>query len=581
MTPMALTDQQRNAHPPCGTAPRPCVRLGESAWAGPRAFWAVLLVAAVALLGGCALPPLQGRSVTNAMPPDPTTALGREIAPMVRANLGKTGAVALQGGLEAFATRVHLADMAEKSLDLQYYIWHADLTGVLLMQAVVRAADRGVRVRLLLDDNNTVGLDSALAGLAAHPNIELRLYNPFVQRSARWLGYLTNPWRLNRRMHDKSFTVDGWVSVVGGRNIGDEYFNAGHDANFVDLDVMVIGTVVPEIANDFDRYWNSASACPAKLVLTAEPAGPLPPMDPVEAADYLDALHKDTVVRELQARSLKPEWVDAYLVSDDPRKTTDEAGSENIVLHRLERAFGDPLHNLYVVSPYFVPAREGASAFTRIAGSGVDTRVLTNSFNATDVAVVHAGYARYRKELLQGGVRLFELKPDPVDPRDPEDDEVPDAAAQAGQGRAGLVGSGGSIGGSGAGGAAQSGAERPRRRWTPTVSRASLHAKTSEVDEKRVFVGSFNFDPRSVAINTEMGVVLDSPVLATRLVKVFHRAQNFSYEVKLNEQGDLIWVEPPADGQGEPRIYTTEPGTSWWQRLMLKAIGWLPIEKLL
>ena len=521
---------------------------------------AALCLAALGLAGGCALPPLEGRTPTQALVPDDQTALGQTVEPLLQVHPGQTGVVPLSDGMDAFAARVQLANAAEKSLDLQYYIWHMDLTGTLMMHAVLRAADRGVRVRLLLDDNNTRDMDGVLALMAAHPHIEVRLYNPFVQRNARWLGFMTDFSRLNRRMHNKSFTADGWLSIVGGRNVGDEYFAAAREANFLDLDVLLAGAVVPQIGREFDRYWDSASAYPAVWLPPPGNLHELPVVDHQAAAQYLDALEQDSAVTSLMAGQLQPEWVQARLVSDDPEKTTGAAQPGPPLAERMKAAMGVPQRELYWVSPYFVPSPEGAAVLQKLARAGVDTRVLTNSLLASDVSVVHAGYMKYRHDLLQSGVRLFELKPDPLARQRataPTDGGRADNGRRAGDAAAGrkVVGSG--------------------------ASRASLHAKTNEVDRQRLYVGSFNFDPRSIDINTEMGIVIDSPQLATQMARTFERVSAVAYEVKLDEQGGLIWVDPVKDPQGQPQMLATEPGTTWLQRLMLQLLSWLPIEGML
>ncbi|MFS8064677.1 MAG: phospholipase D-like domain-containing protein, partial [Luteimonas sp.] len=235
-------------------------------------------IALLAMLSGCnALPPLKGRIQSRALQPGETagTRLGLATAPRTQAHPGQSGVLMLADGREAFATRMLLAEAADRSLDVQVYIWHADLTGILLMQAMRAAADRGVRVRVLLDDNNTAGMDDSLAALDSHPNIEVRLFNPFMQRDWRWVGYLSDFARLNRRMHNKTMTADNRASIVGGRNIGDEYFDAGQEVAFVDLDVLATGAVVPQVSVDFDRYWASESAYPVASLLPAAAPGAL------------------------------------------------------------------------------------------------------------------------------------------------------------------------------------------------------------------------------------------------------------------------------------------------------------------
>ena len=510
----------------------------------------VLTLSLLAALCGCApLPSLQGRNDSRALEDTDTTPLGRATAPERQAHPGQTGVLALAEGREAFATRMLLAEAAERSLDVQYYIWHADLTGTLLLQALRQAADRGVRVRLLLDDNNTQGLDAALAAMDRHPNIEVRLFNPFLQRDWRWLGYLTDFGRLNRRMHNKSFTADNQATIVGGRNIGDEYFDAGQEVSFVDLDVLAVGAVVPQVSADFDRYWASASAYPvASLLPTPEPqaldglARSAAQVRSNPAADpYLAALVRSDFVRRLMTGALALEWTDVRLVSDDPAKALRKAEKKEQMPARLAEVLGKPAQELLLVSPYFVPTASGTEALTSLANSGVAVGVLTNSLAATDVPAVHAGYAKRRPALLAAGVKLFELKPDRVE------------ATRSRRSDRGLVGSSG----------------------------ASLHAKTFALDRRRTFVGSFNLDPRSAALNTESGLVIESPTLAAAIADVFenHLAAR-SYALRLDDAGSIEWQDHPAP-DAPVQLHHTEPQTPLWKRAMVGLLSWLPIEWLL
>jgi putative cardiolipin synthase len=463
------------------------------------------------------------------------TRLGRALAPAVAANPGRTGIHSLDDARDAFAARVLLARTAERSLDVQYYIWRADTTGGLLMEALWQAAERGVRVRLLLDDNSTRGLDEGIATLEAHPNVEVRLFNPYANRSFRLGELVTSFARVNRRMHNKSFTADNQATIVGGRNVGDEYFGADTPVAFADLDVVAVGAVVAEVSKSFDAYWNSESAYPAASLIRGTPAGAAQVRaawaqlngDPA-SKKYLEALRATPLVRRLLAGELALEWAPAHLVSDDPAKVLHPPERHEFhMLPRLQAAMGDPARELDLVSPYFVPTKEGADALGALAQRGVKVRVLTNSLAATDVSPVHAGYAKYRERLLRAGIRLYELK-------------------RVGEAR-------------GAGGGS---------------SDASLHAKTFGVDHSRIFVGSFNFDPRSARLNTEMGVVIQSPQLATRLADALDRdlARN-AYEVRLNGQS-LEWID------GEDR-FTAEPGTGLLKRLWIGFLSILPIEWLL
>ncbi|MEP6969202.1 MAG: phospholipase D family protein, partial [Betaproteobacteria bacterium] len=467
------------------------LRLRLRPWRGSIIATKATAIALLAMLCGCTpLPPLEDRSQSRALEPAETadTRLGRATAPQAQAHPGQSGVLMLAEGREAFATRMLLAEAAERSLDVQVYIWHADLTGTLLMQAMRAAADRGVRVRILLDDNNTAGMDERLAALDNHPHIEVRLFNPFMQRDWRWLGYLTDFGRLNRRMHNKSMTADNRASIVGGRNIGDAYFDAGQEVAFVDLDVLATGAVVPQVSADFDRYWASASAYPVASLLPAAAPGALNRLTASaaamarspEAAPYVAALERSKFIQQLVAGELALEWTAVRLVSDDPAKGLGLANSEVLVPQRLHEVLGRPQHELLLVSPYFVPTDSGTRALTELSARGVGVSVLTNSLAATDVPAVHAGYAKRRPALLRGGVKLFELKPD-------------SNASHASIGDRGLTGSSG----------------------------ASLHAKTFAIDGQRVFVGSFNLDPRSAALNTESGFVIDSPPMASRIAAAF------------------------------------------------------------
>ena len=504
----------------------------------------VLLVTLLA--AGCAsLPPLEPRVETRALADTATTALGRVVAKAQAAHQGLSGVDPLPLPLDAFAARMVLAGAAERSLDVQYYIWHGDATGYLLFEALWRAAARGVRVRLLLDDANTRGLDDTIATLDAHPNIEVRLYNPFVQRAARGLAFATDFARLNRRMHNKAFIADNQVAIMGGRNIGDEYFAAGEDIAFRDLDVIVAGAVVPDISAAFDLYWNSASAYPAAKILPAAPPDAAAALearfaamsaDPAAAA-YLDAVRRTPLLRQILGGSLGAEWTAARLLRDDPAKTLDSTERKDVLLLTdLLNQIGRPRASFDLVSPYFVPGEAGTAALGRLARDGVSVRVLTNSWAATDVGAVHAGYAKRRCALAQAGVRLYELKRSAVLPG------------------------------------------RPKNGHGDEVQPTSLHAKTFAIDRERIFVGSFNFDPRSAALNTEMGLLIDSPSLAQRLAAALDRdAPQNAYEVRPG--GECVeWIERTGGGEV---VHATEPDTTPASRAWIELLGALPIEWLL
>ncbi len=511
---------------------------------------------AFALLAGCAqLPPQMARTPSYALADTGATRIGEVVQKLAASHPGQAGAYALLNNLEAFAARWALAESAERSLDVQYYIWHADISGSLMARALVEAADRGVRVRMLLDDGNTGGLDREIAALDAHRNIEVRLFNPFANRSWRIGDFAGDFSRVQRRMHNKSFTADNQVTVVGGRNIGDEYLGAASAVAFSDLDVMTIGSVVPEISADFDEYWNSASAYPAAALLAPPSELELQEMrgrwarmgTGAEAERFLEAARGLRLLPQMRAGTLQLAWAAGYVVSDDPAKILNSPTRTDLQLGRqLMAAFGQPRSELLLVSPYFVPGRSMTDMLMAYVAQGVKVSVLTNSLAATDVPAVYAGYLRYRDDLLRGGVHLYELKPA----------ARPAALAEEDQER--VKGLFGSMGGS---------------------SGASLHAKTFAVDRSRIFVGSYNIDPRSAHLNTEMGLLLESPELASRLAHRFEaEVPDDAYELRLGEDGKMVWVErTPA---GEVRHAAT-PGASGWKRFMSGVLYVLPIESLL
>ena len=421
---------------------------------------------------------------------------------------GRSGIVELRDGRDAFAARAHLADAAEFTLDIQYYIWRNDMSGTLLFEAIRRAANRDVRVRILLDDNNTTGLDDLLAALDSHPNIEVRLFNPFLFRRIRTLN-IYDFVRLNRRMHNKSFTADNLVTIVGGRNIADEYFDAHQELDFVDLDVMAIGPVVADVANDFERYWRSESSYrvtsilrrPTRATIQAVGEAAEKVIHNPAAFDYVRALQQCRFVQDLIGGTLQYEWDVARMLNDDPAKALGRARPHQFLAQRLSDTLGKPSHQLLLITAYLVPTKTGTDAFVDLARAGVKITILTNSLEATDVDVVHAGYAKHRKRLLRAGIEIYELKRL--------------STSTSGRDRK-LTGSSGS----------------------------SLHAKTFAVDRERVFVGSFNFDPRSARLNTEMGFVISSTTLANGIAEAFAKEIPLrSYKVEVTRLGRLHWLE--------------------------------------
>jgi cardiolipin synthase C len=506
----------------------------------PKGKLALLLGATV--VAGCAsLPPLAMRSSSHAIEAPPGSTLRAAIDPLAAQHPQLSGIYPLKDGPGAFAARVALVNAATSSIDIQYYIWHDDTTGKLMFDALRRAADRGVRVRLLLDDLTTRGgLDGILAALAAHPNVEIRLFNPFAQRSLRAMAYLTEFSRLNRRMHNKSLTVDGVVTIIGGRNIADEYFQAGEGVGYVDLDVLAIGKVVAEVARSFDEFWRSDSSYPASLLLEAAKPAERARLDSLGeraraapgAERYLTAVRESPIARDLAAGELPFIWALTHLVVDDPAKGLGKNARGADLTRQLEQ---DVQHRLtsefLIVSPFFVPRPIGRDMLVGLAQRGVRIRVLTNGAESADVDAACAAYRSYRKPLLESGIDLFELKR-----------------------------------------ASSSYPEQARHTDT------SLHAKTFAIDRAQIYVGSFNFDPRSANLNTEIGLVINSAELAGALSRSFDDVvPAVAYELALDPKGNIVWLER-TEGAAVPKTLTEEPGAGLWRRAWLGFLAILPVE---
>lgn len=507
--------------------------------------WLALIVAAVGfawIAGRMAfpVPSVEGRASELTIAFDPSTPLGRRAAEAQSQHPGKSGVIPLIDPVDALDSRLHLARGAQQSLDVMYYIWHDDLSGMLLLVALHNAAERGIRVRLLLDDNGIKGMDAMLAALNAMPNFSVRLFNPSTIRRPKMAGYLLGPLRMNRRMHNKAFIVDGAVAIVGGRNIGDEYFAQGDVPAYLDMDVIGVGPVVTDTSAVFDEYWNSKPVIELERVIGGP--GDMTAFDAAVArARALPRAARftpddDTPSARLLRGVATMEWTTVQVVADDPMKGSGDVPLDGLMIARLALILGRVETSLDVISAYFVPGRRGADFFGGLAKSGVEVAILTNSWTATDVPLVHAGYIKYRRDLLKAGVTLYELRPLDGQP----------------QGREELNRMGSSGG--------------------------SVHAKTFAIDDRRVFVGSFNFDPRSMLLNCEMGFLIDSPGMAQAGRRGMEDLARRSYQPILQD-GHMIWREVAADGS--LTLHKHEPGLGIRDRIAVYVLNILPIEWLL
>lgn len=455
-------------------------------------------------------------------------------------------------GANAFASRSILTSMATRNIDAQYYIWHDDQAGQLMLKDLWDAAERGVIVRLLLDDfNNSAKFDQHLLRFASHPNIAVRIINPLMYRKFQTLNFVTGLPRINRRMHNKSMTFDKQITIIGGRNIGDEYLSNDKNSQFADLDVLLIGKVVADIDNSFASYWSAPISFDIQTLATldkGETTDFLEGLDKLRADEknnskssldvYKTAIEDSSIDSDLINKRVPFRWTDMQFLSDDVGKLTKTVPADTNLVHQLRTLLGSPTKRLTIISSYFVPTKDGVNTLVELAEAGIDIKILTNSFDATDVTAVHSGYSQWRPSLLRAGVKIYELK------------------------------------------STASEEKRENKLWKArSQSSTSLHAKTFAVDDYQVFIGSYNVDPRSANINTEMGVIINDEELAKQLHSALSdELLGQAYEVKLLENGSLQWHTVEA---GEKVVYDSEPRVDISDHVWLAIMSWLPIDWLL
>ena len=480
------------------------------------------------------------RMPSNAFAHPETTSVGALFQKTADKHPGLSGFSLLREGATAFMARLAMADLAEKTLDGQYYIWDGDTSGFILADRLLRAADRGVRVRLLIDDNYMTGArDFNIASFDAHPGIEIRFFNPVRNRRWRIMSFLAEFSRVNHRMHNKLVVMDNAVGIVGGRNIADVYFGVRADHNYRDLDVMTAGPIVTELSGSFDLFWNSEWAMPVGAVVNERATER-------DLQSFRERLEEklaasgypypiDERIADLRARLAQIRdgfiWAPGRVYVEHPSKVN--ANADNVIAAALGQRVSEVERELLIESPYFVLGDQTIEKVRQLKARGVKVRALTNSAASNDVLAAHAGYANTRKPLLQAGLELYELRAD----------------------------------------------SNMKREWSLLAgkSRAALHAKALVFDRRSVFIGSFNLDPRSTALNTEIGVMIDSPEIAGQVGELMDEgvSSGSAFHVTLDENDDLVWTTENNQAKVE---YDKDPETSVWYRFLVGAVGILPIE---
>lgn len=505
----------------------------------------------IALVSACASLPDNNQQVAS-YAIEPASSADTRLASVVverkqteQGQPGETGVHLLGSGHDAFVARAVVANQADKTLDVQYYLYHQDLSGKILMAQLLEAADRGIRVRLLVDDMDLAERDHGIAMIDNHPNFEIRIWNPFIRGSNRTAQFVTRFGSVTRRMHNKSFTADNQVAIVGGRNIGNEYFGADPDVSFGDLDAILIGAAVEQVSSSFDQYWNHPLAYPITTLypdslneqeMQAKRQEFDAYIESQKQSDYARILANSDLAKKIRDDEVEYNWGSAEIFADSPDKT--ESDRDRTDLHLITKLGPELLaaeNELVIVSPYFVPGKQGTNTLTGLVEKGVEVKILTNSLASNDVEVVHAGYSRYRKDLLKGGVQLYEMSSVLKDIEGPSEKRL-------------------------------------------GLSKSSLHAKYFAIDRKKSFVGSLNLDPRSVVENTEIGVMIYDDEVSRGIAEHFDtRIMDVAYKLEL-QNGSIIWKQKTDSGI---TVMETEPNTTFWQRFKVGFMSYMPGESQL
>ncbi len=504
----------------------------------------VLLALSLLFLTACSSVPFDyPKQGSNALPPTHDTLMGNQASQWTEKHPGLSGFVGLSEGVDALGARLKMTELAQQSIDAQYFIVKRDRAGALFVGKLLRAADRGVRVRLLVDDIFSPGVDHPFSVIDSHPNIEVRLFNPLSRQSLKYWSYVVDFKRANRRMHNKSFTADNALTIVGGRNIGEEYFELNQGVKFNDYEVLAIGPVVQQVSEGFDAYWNNALSVPVAAFNIKVDDQEIEQWreyirDHVEgdSAQIYQTAINSTLLNEIREGLIQPIAAPATLITDQPEKIHGAVGDKELATLAMElaRRFRAAESEVLIITPYYIPQKAGVALVEELLAKGTRVIIITNSLASTNHVPVHSGYARYRKRLLLAGVEFYEIR---VDNQDEENE------------------------------------------WGGQPEKITLHSKATIIDRNSVFIGSLNFDPRSILINTEMGIFIESERAGAGLAEsVLESLSRKAYRVDLDEKGKLIWI---SDHQGQHEIHHSEPQAGWWRKMQVKLYGLLPIESQL
>lgn len=509
----------------------------------PGCLYRGCLLLAMALVSACASVPLDQPKVASRAVSDTESTFLAGVSETWRVSNPEIDSFyPMIYGMDAFGARLALMDKAERSIDAQYFLMKPDLAGMVFSRKLYAAADRGVRVRFLLDDIFTTVDDRGLVLLDKHPNIEIRIFNPIARKGVYAINYIGHFRLANRRMHNKSFTVDNQISIVGGRNIAEEYFQLDTSGEFIDFDILLSGPVVPEVSSSFDHYWNHELAIPMEAFY-----GHYGPEDLEEirqqvvqsmhdAGDsvYADATHTE-LMHKIFANEVDPFIADAELIIDDPQKLLEEVSStQKIVATRIAEAVSNAEKEIIVFTPYFIPGAAGLDLIREARAKGVRIILVTNSLATNNHVAVHSAYSSYRKRILEAGVELWEAR-----------------------GNA---------------------AEKILEDGSKELEHLTLHTKGIIIDRRHTFVGSLNLDPRSIDINTEMGVMIESEELGESLAKIaLDRIPHIAYQLQLDDRNRISWH---ANIDGEEVVETSEPLASKWRRFQAWFLKIAPEKQL-